>query len=135
MFALLCEFGFFNNFLNLFFLLFLQIIFGLWLRDFYGFFGRNSCHLLLGSSSFVGGVFNLDEGGVVSDHFFGHLFEFLGLFVDPLHLRNNYMVRLVIQNAVIPDKLDIRKASLHSLIHIVVQIPSYCPQIHGFLHN
>ena len=135
MLALLGELGLLDDLFHDLLLLLLQVVLGLYLRHLHGLLGWDCGDLLLGPPALVGGVLDLHEGSVVADHLLGHLFELLGLLVDPLHLRNNYMVGLVVQNAVIPDELDVGQAPLDRLIHVVVQVAAHRAQVHGPLDH
>ena len=53
-------------------LLLLKVILGLSLGYFSIFLGRDSLWLFFRSSPFVGGIFNFNEGSIVSNHFFSH---------------------------------------------------------------
>jgi hypothetical protein len=119
----------FDDLLGFFLLLFfLQIVLGLRLRNFHDFF---CWYFFFGSSSLVGGVFDFDAGDIVSDHFFGHFFQFLSLFVNPLIYSICYVIKCVVHFAVVPDELDIGHAGFHCLVLVVRQILLDGSQIHG----
>lgn len=70
----------------------------------------------------------LDIGQVVLDHLLAHLVQLVSDGVDPAAC-------LVVQLAVVPDKLDIVESLLDVLVLAVHQLLLHCAQIHGVLHD
>ena len=138
-FSLFCELCLFLNFFRFdFFFLLLEVVFGFRLWHFDGVFlggGSGWWWFFFGSSSFVCWIFQFDKGYIVFDHFLAHFLRLLSLFIYPLSLLYNYIVGSVVQFAVVPDQLDVRKTTLHCFIVVVVQVAAHCSQVHGSFDN
>lgn len=97
----------------------LEVVLGFGLGHFDGSFPGIDYIFFMRSSSFVGWVFNLDKGNVVTNHFFGHFIQLFGLFVDPLCDCRGYVVCGVVEFAIVPDELDISQAPLNSVVGVI----------------